>query len=37
LRNDPAEYQRVYQELKVEAALIAVVSINPILAVYSEV
>jgi hypothetical protein len=36
LRNDPIEHQRVYQELKVDAALIMVVSIKPILAVYSK-
>jgi hypothetical protein len=31
LRNDPVEFQRVYEELKIEAALIMVVSLKPIL------
>jgi hypothetical protein len=29
LRNDPVEFQRVYEELKIEAALIIVVSLEP--------
>jgi len=36
LRNDPIEYQRVYQELKVEAALIMVVSFKPALTLFVE-
>ena len=28
LRDDPAEYQRVYEEVKVEAALLVVVCIS---------
>jgi hypothetical protein len=31
LRNDPVEIQRVYEELRIEAALIMVVSLKPIL------
>jgi hypothetical protein len=31
LRNDPVELQRVYEELKIEAALIMVVSLKLIL------
>ena len=34
LRNDPIEFQRVYQELKVEAALIMVVSFKPVLTLF---
>ena len=26
LKNDPAEYHRIYEELKVEAALVSIVS-----------
>jgi hypothetical protein len=33
LRSDPAEFQRVYEELKIEAALIMVVSLMLILTV----
>jgi hypothetical protein len=35
LRNDPAEYQIVYEELKIEAALIMVVSPKLILAAHA--
>jgi hypothetical protein len=31
LRSDPTEYQRVYEELKVEVALFTIVSANSIL------
>lgn len=37
LRNDPIEFQRIYQELKVEAALIMVVSFRPVLTVLVKV
>lgn len=32
LRNDPVEYQKIYEELRVEAALLAVVCIPIVLA-----
>ena len=32
LRNDPAEYQRIYEELKVEAALLVIVCFSTLLA-----
>lgn len=31
LRDDPTEYQRIYEELKVEAALVTIVSVKRIL------
>jgi hypothetical protein len=34
LRNDPVESQRVYEELKIEAALIIVLSLKLILMVH---
>jgi len=37
LRNDPIEYQKIYQELKVEAALVIVISTKLVFAVYAEV
>ena len=37
LKCDPAEYQRIYEELKVEAALITIVSVKSILAINSQV
>ena len=37
LRYDPAGYQRVYEELKVEAALITIVSVQRVLAVDARV
>jgi hypothetical protein len=35
LRNDPVEFQRVYEELKIEAALIMVVSLQLILTAHA--
>lgn len=37
VKNDPIEYQRIYQELRIEAALVVVVSVEAILAAYAKV
>lgn len=37
LRSDPTEYRRIYEELKVEAALITIVSLQSIAAVNVKV
>jgi hypothetical protein len=36
LRDDPEEFQRIYAELKIEAALITIVSVNEILMTQPE-
>lgn len=36
LRSDPTEYQRIYEELRVEAALITIVSVMSILVVQAK-
>jgi hypothetical protein len=37
LKSDPAEYQRIYEELKVEAALITIVSVQSIMTANAHV